>query len=243
MRLAAIASLTAHAAAIAAFASFDWRPMESAPAIPVAVLIAPALGDQTSAPAQSPAIANAPLPAARPAADAASAPSLDLTGLLADPVPAPVDAPTTAARSTPKPARQAARSAAASSTTPTPAPLAGDAGASEVPPAAPAVGTSVAALPSAPVVEHGPSLLPGNTRPVYPPIARRRALEGRAVVRATVAADGAVASVELLRSSSHEVLDRTALDAVRGWRFAPARRGDETIAGAVDVPVVFRLEE
>jgi len=37
-------------------------------------------------------------------------------------------------------------------------------------------------------------------------------------------------------------LDHAARDTVRGWRFAPARRGDVPVPAWVLIPISFRLE-
>jgi len=66
-----------------------------------------------------------------------------------------------------------------------------------------------------------PQPLAGNAPPTYPEAARRRHLQGTVRVVLTVLASGAVAHVELLHSSGHEVLDQSALAAVTRWRFAP----------------------
>ena len=39
-----------------------------------------------------------------------------------------------------------------------------------------------------------------------------------------------------------ERLDRAALSAVKRWRFVPARRGSEAVAGRVIVPIHFNLK-
>jgi protein TonB len=57
-----------------------------------------------------------------------------------------------------------------------------------------------------------------------------------------VTVDGAAARVELDRSSGSASLDHAALDAVRNWRFVPARRGSQNVEDWVRVPVVFRIE-
>jgi periplasmic protein TonB len=247
MRLAVLASLTGHAAALAALAVIDWRATEQPPSIPIAVLVAPALGDQASPPSPSAAAPPPPPPPAASApATASSAPSLDLASALAD-LPPPTEVPPTKPTpaptptlATPKPTRHAAKP-----TTAAPSAVTSEEGKPDSTSVAPSRGSEIASTESAtaPVVEHGPSVLPGNPRPAYPPAARRRSLEGRAIVRATVTAEGQVASVELRQSSSHESLDQAALEAVRRWKFAPARRGELAIAGAVDLPVVFRLED
>ena len=81
-----------------------------------------------------------------------------------------------------------------------------------------------------------------NPRPTYPPVARRLGLEGRVVLRVQVSAKGAPEEVVIAQSSGAAVLDEAALKAVQGWTFVPARRGETPIARAVDVPILFRLQ-
>ncbi|HEX2115882.1 MAG TPA: TonB family protein [Alphaproteobacteria bacterium] len=70
----------------------------------------------------------------------------------------------------------------------------------------------------------------------YPRAARLRRIEGTAVVRLTILADGRLGSLTLARSSGHQVLDEASLDMVR--RATPLPRPP---AGPVDldVPIVF----
>jgi protein TonB len=49
--------------------------------------------------------------------------------------------------------------------------------------------------------------------------------------------------VELDKSSGSTTLDGAALEAVKGWRFSPARKGNEPIEDWVRVPIVFRLQD
>ena len=81
-----------------------------------------------------------------------------------------------------------------------------------------------------------------NPRPGYPAVARRMGLTGEVRLRVTVDKAGHPERVTLHASSGSDVLDRAALDAVRGWRFVPARRGDEPLAADVVVPIRFELE-
>ena len=83
----------------------------------------------------------------------------------------------------------------------------------------------------------------GNVPPVYPYRARRKEIEGRVVLRVQVLPGGTARSVEVLSSSGHAILDRAALKAVRAWRFVPAKRGGVPVAGAIDVPISFRLAD
>ena len=81
-----------------------------------------------------------------------------------------------------------------------------------------------------------------NPPPRYPPAARRNSEEGTVVLRVLVTTDGMASRTELDRSSGSAALDGAALEAVRSWRFVPARRGAQNIEDWVRVPVVFRLE-
>lgn len=81
-----------------------------------------------------------------------------------------------------------------------------------------------------------------NPPPIYPLRARRDGVEGTVMLRVLVTAAGAPGKVEVDVSSGSEALDRAAQDAVRSWRFVPARRGDAAVDAWVVVPLVFRLE-
>jgi periplasmic protein TonB len=81
-----------------------------------------------------------------------------------------------------------------------------------------------------------------NPVPSYPLRARRDGVEGTVKLRVLVTAAGAPGRVELEASSGSAALDRAAEDAVRSWRFVPARRGAAAIDAWVVVPVIFHLE-
>lgn len=109
---------------------------------------------------------------------------------------------------------------------------------------APAPVAAVAAAPApAPLVppRYDAAYL-DNPPPVYPALARRQHEEGRVLLRVRVTADGRAGSVDIATSSGSERLDRAALEAVRRWRFVPAKRGDEAVAAYVNVPIVFSLD-
>lgn len=80
-----------------------------------------------------------------------------------------------------------------------------------------------------------------NPQPSYPLSARRRGIEGKVLLRAEVRPDGLCGHVELKKSSGWEMLDQAAMQAVQGWHFVPARRGDQSIAAWVEIPITFRL--
>jgi protein TonB len=81
-----------------------------------------------------------------------------------------------------------------------------------------------------------------NPPPAYPPLSRRLKEQGRVLLRVLVSTAGNAQDVELRTSSGSERLDRAAIEAVRRWRFSPARRGAETIAAWALVPIVFQLD-
>jgi protein TonB len=81
-----------------------------------------------------------------------------------------------------------------------------------------------------------------NPPPAYPLSARRRGIEGTVLVRAEVAAGGECLRAELKKSSGAEILDQAALDAVKKWRFVPAKRGNQAVVAWVEVPITFKLE-
>jgi protein TonB len=80
-----------------------------------------------------------------------------------------------------------------------------------------------------------------NPPPPYPRSARRSGEQGTVTLRVHVATDGVPTRVELERSSGSPTLDEAALEAVKTWRFVPARRGTDPVAAWVIVPVIFRL--
>jgi protein TonB len=83
--------------------------------------------------------------------------------------------------------------------------------------------------------------LASNPSPAYPFAARRAQREGRAVLRVRVSPEGETREVQIAESSGTPSLDEAALVAVRGWRFAPARRAGIPVADEILVPVQFRL--
>jgi protein TonB len=80
-----------------------------------------------------------------------------------------------------------------------------------------------------------------NPAPRYPTLSRRRGEEGRVLLQVWVDAHGQPQQVEIHQGSGYARLDEAALEAVRRWRFIPARRGDETIAASVLVPIAFQI--
>ncbi|MFT3848140.1 MAG: energy transducer TonB [Propionivibrio sp.] len=80
-----------------------------------------------------------------------------------------------------------------------------------------------------------------NPAPAYPAMSRRLGEAGRVVLRVFVDIEGRPEQIQLKNSSGFARLDQAAEDAVRRWKFIPAKRGDETVATWVAVPIVFTL--
>jgi len=159
--------------------------------------------------------------------------------------PLPVEAPPEPPKPKPNPVRKVERI-----TPPAPieAPSQTAISAPPVPPAPPAAEV-VASAPPAPSAPPAAVVLPRfdvdylqNPAPVYPSMARRMGEQGRVLLRVVVRPDGTPDNVVLRQSSGSPRLDEAALDAVRKWRFVPARQGSTPVTAAVIVPIVFSLE-
>jgi len=82
-----------------------------------------------------------------------------------------------------------------------------------------------------------------NTHPVYPLIARMRGYEGIVLLSVEIFANGRVGKLNIKRSSGYAVLDRSALEAVRTWKFEPAKRANFPLTVTVDIPIRFYLND
>jgi len=81
-----------------------------------------------------------------------------------------------------------------------------------------------------------------QVRPGYPATARRLGIQGTTMLRVHVLIDGRVGDVLVQETAGHPDLDQAAAEAVRRWRFDPARRGNDPVAMWVLLPVEFRLK-
>jgi TonB family protein len=80
-----------------------------------------------------------------------------------------------------------------------------------------------------------------NPKPLYPQEARKKGYEGEVLLRVEVLSNGRVGEIEVRRSSGHEVLDRSAVAAVKQWKFVPAKKGETQVSVWVNIPVTFQL--
>ncbi|MFC7473439.1 energy transducer TonB [Dankookia sp. GCM10030260] len=201
-----------------------------------------ALATQVGAPAMPAAPAPTPIglpPLPIPEMEAAELPA-DPTALFAAPTQ-------TASLAVPHPAPAAAQAAALP--LPPPLPPAPPRAAARAP--VPAAAQQAAIAMPAPAVE--PTAIPvlsGAPRfrrppapPPYPDRARDAGIEGTALLRLRVTADGTTQEIRLLRSAGNRLLDEAAQAAARRWEIAPALQGGRAIEAWVEVPVRFRLDE
>jgi len=223
MVVATVASALAHAIALLAVLVLVRPAATKRPVIILPISLVARPGEGGGGAAGEPAGAPAPLPAEPPRALEPPRPAASRA-----PVPAPV-VRHKAARAT-RPAVEPAPSPAVAS----PSTGIGEAGTAGG--AGGGTGSGGAGGGSAASPAYG-----SNPEPPYPMAARRLGLEGTVVLRVVVATDGRPASVVVLQSSGHEVLDTSALETVRTrWRFVPARRNGMPVEDSVQVPIRFR---
>jgi TonB family protein len=79
-----------------------------------------------------------------------------------------------------------------------------------------------------------------EVRPTYTDEARRQAIEGDVLLEIVVRRDGSVGNVRVRRTLGAG-LEQRAIDAVRQWRFSPAKKGGVPVDVVVDVAVEFKL--
>jgi TonB family protein len=85
-----------------------------------------------------------------------------------------------------------------------------------------------------------PPSLQREVKALYTDDARRQGIEGDVVLEIVVRRDGSVGDVRIKRSLDRG-LDQRAIEAVRQWRFAPARRQGVAVDVIVEVAVGFKL--
>jgi TonB family protein len=82
-----------------------------------------------------------------------------------------------------------------------------------------------------------------NKPPVYPEIARIRGYEGIVLVAVEILPDGRVGNMKIRKSSGYAILDQSAVEAVKPWKFEPARKQGKPFAIWVELPIKFVLHD
>lgn len=81
-----------------------------------------------------------------------------------------------------------------------------------------------------------------NPSPEYPGMSRRRGEQGRVFLKVFVSAQGQAEKVLLEKTSGFELLDKSAMDVVKTWKFVPAVSDNHPVNGIVIVPILFSLD-
>ncbi|BET26811.1 outer membrane transport energization protein TonB [Limnobacter thiooxidans] len=142
------------------------------------------------------------------------------------PKPTPIAKPDTVRETVAEPVQQAAPSTP-SPQTPSAAPVQPAATAPEAPAPVTPPRTDAAHL--------------NNPAPQYPPLSRRLGEQGRVMLDVYILPDGSVGEIKLNRTSGFPRLDNAALQAVKSWKYVPAKRGDKPIPYWYVQPVSFVL--
>jgi protein TonB len=107
------------------------------------------------------------------------------------------------------------------------------------------IGTAVPSVNhDVPAVTHvtAQPLYQSNPKPVYPQLARRRNWQGTVLLDVLVSSHGNVNKVSINRSCGYEILDTSALRAVKRWKFIPATQNGITTSMKIVIPVSFVLK-
>ena len=78
-----------------------------------------------------------------------------------------------------------------------------------------------------------------NPAPQYPSLSRRLGEQGKVLLDVYILPDGSVGEIKLNQSSGFPRLDNAALQAVKTWKYVPAKRGDKPIPFWYVQPVSF----
>jgi len=101
-------------------------------------------------------------------------------------------------------------------------------------------GTDATTVEARPSVLAKPNYL-NNPEPPYPALARQRHQEGLVLLVVKVTAQGGTDRIEIKKSSGFSLLDTAACQAVRNWKFEPARIGSLAVESEIEVPIRFKL--
>jgi periplasmic protein TonB len=118
------------------------------------------------------------------------------------------------------------------------------------PSVAPNLGNVVAPLPAAMPVTVSPTrvavsqgvsqgLLIRQVKPVYPSIARESHISGTVQLRAIIARDGTVRSLNVV--GGHPLLTKAAIDAVRQWRYKPYLLNGQPVEVETQISIEFKM--
>ena len=80
-----------------------------------------------------------------------------------------------------------------------------------------------------------------RVQPVYPPLARQTRISGTVRLHAIIGKDGMIQQLEVM--NGHPLLQQSALDAVRQWRYQPTLLNGEPVEVDTTIDVIFSLNQ
>ncbi|MBU3599088.1 energy transducer TonB [Polynucleobacter sp. 30F-ANTBAC] len=81
-----------------------------------------------------------------------------------------------------------------------------------------------------------------NPKPPYPPLAVKMRIEGKVGIIVEVLPNGKAGRVTIESSSGQDMLDQSALQAVKQWQFIPAKKDGVVVPQVVRIPINFNLK-
>jgi periplasmic protein TonB len=78
-----------------------------------------------------------------------------------------------------------------------------------------------------------------KTQPVYPPIAKAARVSGTVVLQATISKTGTIENLRVINGPA--MLQQSAMDAVKSWRYRPYLLNNEPVEVETTVNVIFTL--
>lgn len=213
--LLAILAVVAHGGLI------YWLNQQSTPPLPVVPPEIPPMEIEFTRPAP-PVVEPPPPPPPPPPVVEPPPPVVDELAAKPAPKPIPKPKPAPPPKPVPKPVEP-----------PPPAPT--------PPPVAAPAPTPAPPAPPAPPSPPSNAAYLKNPQPEYPPLAQRRGWEGTVLLRVRVLANGSPAEIQIQTSSGRELLDKSAIQAVKRWTFVPSKQGGQAIDGWVVVPLEFKM--
>ncbi|WP_316245783.1 energy transducer TonB [Vibrio mimicus] len=102
--------------------------------------------------------------------------------------------------------------------------------------------TASKGISSQPILVDKPAFVSAPVQPRYPRVAQKRGIEGTVMYEIWLDEQGNQIQQYLITSSGTEVLDKSALEAIKQWKFSPRILDGVPVAHRVHIPVRFKLE-
>ncbi|MFA6598963.1 MAG: energy transducer TonB [Ignavibacteriaceae bacterium] len=90
-------------------------------------------------------------------------------------------------------------------------------------------------------VDQMPSIL-SDAKPIYPPQALKKNIEGKVWLKVLVEANGNPSSIQVMKSTD-TIFDKAAIAAAKNYKFEPALKDDKPVAVFVIIPFQFSLSK